>query len=139
MKEITLTPIGIIRSPFQTSGEAPYQAHASKANGTVKIFKKYGAGLKGIENSTYIELYFYFHKSQSYSLQFTPHASNTQRGVFATRSPHRPNFIGNSVVKLLERKGRKLKVKGIDVIDKTPLLDIKPYDPPLYNLQENEA
>lgn len=139
MEKITLTPIGIIRSPFQTSREAPYQAHASKANGTVKIFKKYRDGLKGIKNSSYIELYFYFHKSQSYSLQFTPHASNTQRGVFATRSPHRPNLIGNSVVKVLERKETKLKVKGIDVIDKTPLLDIKPYDPHLYKLKENEA
>lgn len=139
MKKITLTPLGIIRTPFNDLEEVPYQAHASKTRGTVKIFKKYRDGLKGIERSSYIELYFYFHKAQSYSLQLIPHGRKTKRGVFATRSPHRPNFIGNSTVKLVERAGNKLQVKGIDVIDKTPLLDIKPYDPQLYTVHHDKG
>lgn len=138
MKEITFTPLGIIHSPFQEQRDAPYQSRVSEAKGTIEVFEEYERGLLGIERYSHLEIYFRFHKSQSYSLVTTPHGHEEERGVFTTRSPHRPNFLGNSVVKLIERKENQLIVKGIDVLDKTPLLDIKPYSSGLYTLNENE-
>lgn len=130
--DIRFEPVGIIHSPFQTKTTTPFQAYASEAEGRVEVFNEYEQGLVGIERNSYIELYFYFHKSKSYSLLPIPHKSKKRRGVFATRSPNRPNPIGYSTVKVLKRNGNILHVKGLDVIDKTPLLDIKPYSPDLY-------
>ncbi|NIQ05187.1 MAG: tRNA (N6-threonylcarbamoyladenosine(37)-N6)-methyltransferase TrmO [Candidatus Korarchaeota archaeon] len=132
IESIRFEPVGIIHSPFQTRTATPFQAYTSEAKGRVEVFNEYEQGLVGIERNSYIELYFHFHKSKSYSLLTVPHQSKNRRGVFATRSPYRPNPIGNSTVKVLKRDGNTLHVRGLDVINKTPLLDIKPYSPDLY-------
>jgi tRNA-Thr(GGU) m(6)t(6)A37 methyltransferase TsaA len=124
-----IKPIGIIHSPFQSSEETPIQPSRSRANGQVEVFKEYQEGLRDIEGFSHIILIYWFHKSKGYSLKVKPFLDNTLRGVFATRAPSRPNQIGISVVRLLERKENILHVKGIDVLDGTPLLDIKPHVP----------
>lgn len=133
MKKITLEPIGIIHSPFKERNDVPFQAYASTKSGEIEVFEKYEKGLKKIEKYNKLEIYFYFHKSRDFSLRTIPHGKKERRGVFTTRSPNRPNYIGNSVVKLLERYKNKLRVQGVDMLDGSPLLDIKPYDSTLYD------
>jgi len=124
-----IKPIGIIRSPFKNKKETPIQPFKSKAIGKVEVYKKYQKGLKDIEGFSHVILIFKFHKSKSYQLLVKPFLDTEMRGLFATRYPRRPNQIGITVVKLLSRKNSILTVKGIDIIDKAPLLDIKPYVP----------
>lgn len=128
-KKIELKPIGIIHSPYKTTKDMPIQASRSKAIGKVEIFKEFEDGLKDIEEFSHIILVYFFHKSNRYSLLVKPFLDECLHGVFATRHPNRPNHIGISIVELLERKGNVLKVRGIDTLDNTPLLDIKPYVP----------
>jgi tRNA-Thr(GGU) m(6)t(6)A37 methyltransferase TsaA len=127
--EIRIEPIGVIRSPFKSIGEIPCQAYKSDKIGEIEVFKQYEQGLKDVEGFSHLIILFIFHKREGYSLFAKPFLDAKKRGVFATRSPARPNHIGVSVVELLERKGNILKVGGIDVLDGTPLLDIKPYVP----------
>ena len=124
-----IKPIGIIHSPFQSRAETPIQPSRSRATGQVEVFKEYQEGLEDIEGFSHIILIYWFHKSKGYSLKVKPFLDEQLRGLFATRAPRRPNQMGLSVVKLLNRKENILTVKGIDVIDGTPLLDIKPYVP----------
>lgn len=124
-----LRPIGVIRTPYQRLEEVPIQPSRSKAIGEIEIAEEYEEGLKGIEGFSHITLVYIFHKSEGYSLSVKPPLDDQLRGVFATRSPRRPNPIGISTVKLLERRGNILKVLGIDVLDGTPLVDLKPYVP----------
>lgn len=124
-----IVPIGVIRTPFKDKNKTPIQPFRSKAPGRVEVLKKYEQGLKDIEGFSYLILIFRFHKSRGYSLIVKPFLDVKKHGVFATRAPRRPNQIGVSVVKLTGRKGNILKVKDIDVLDGTPLLDIKPYVP----------
>ncbi|MEW6215199.1 MAG: tRNA (N6-threonylcarbamoyladenosine(37)-N6)-methyltransferase TrmO [Nitrospirota bacterium] len=122
-------PIGIIHSPFKSIQKTPIQPSRSKATGEVEIFKEYQEGLEDIEGFSHIILIYKFHKSRGYRLKVKPFLDGKNRGLFATRYPNRPNQIGLSIVKLLRREENILFVKGIDVIDGTPLLDIKPYVP----------
>ncbi|MDI6890274.1 MAG: tRNA (N6-threonylcarbamoyladenosine(37)-N6)-methyltransferase TrmO [Thermodesulfovibrionales bacterium] len=122
-------PIGIIHSPFKSIQECPIQPSRSKAIGEVEIFKEYQEGLEDIEGFSHLILIYRFHKSKGYSLKVKPFLDDKIRGLFATRYPRRPNQIGLSIVKLLKRKENILSVEGIDVVGKTPLLDIKPYVP----------
>ena len=124
-------PIGIIHSPFKNKKEAPILSFKSKAICTVEVYKKYQKGLKDIEGFSHVVLIFCFHKSKGYKLLIKPFLDSEPRGLFATRYPGRPNQIGITVAKLVSRKNNILKVKGIDIIDKTPLIDIKPYAPEL--------
>jgi tRNA-Thr(GGU) m(6)t(6)A37 methyltransferase TsaA len=135
-----LKPIGIIRTPYKKDRDAPYQAYKSEDVGEIEVFKEYEEGLKDIEGFSHLIILYEFHKSikrsvkkehylESRELLVKPYLDDVPRGVFATRSPNRPNPIGLTVVELLERKGNILKVKGIDMLDGTPLLDIKPYVP----------
>jgi tRNA-Thr(GGU) m(6)t(6)A37 methyltransferase TsaA len=126
---IELTPIGIIHSPFKSNEDIPIQAFRSEDVGEVEIFDKYEQGLNDIEGFSHIIIVYIFHKSQGYSLNVKPFLDPNLRGLFATRHPNRPNPIGMSIVRLLKRDGNKLKIKGMDVIDGTPLVDIKPYVP----------
>ena len=128
MKE-SLKPIGVIHSPFKKLAGMPIQPAFSKEKGVVEVFDKYKKGLKDLEGFSHLILIYEFHKSKGYSLLAKPFLDNKKKGVFATRSPHRPNHIGISIVKLVRRKGNKLTVGGIDALDGTPLLDIKPYVP----------
>ena len=130
MKVIKIRPIGIIRSPFKTPVEVPIQPVFSDARGQVKVYKRYMRGLKDIDGFSHIILIFCFHKGRRCPLIVKPYLDNKLHGVFATRSPHRPNKIGISIVRLVKRNANILDIEGLDVIEGTPLIDIKPYVPP---------
>jgi len=128
--------IGIIRSPFKTKEEAPIQPFKSEATGEVEVFKDFEEGLEGIEQFSHIILVYYFHQIEDERLKVKPYLVDDVYGVYATRHPHRPNHIGISTVKLLKRDGNVLHVKNIDIVDGSPLLDIKPYVS-VFDIREN--
>jgi len=124
------TPIGTIRSPFTDPAGMPIQpAGAKGVRGTVVIEEKYREGLRDLEGFSRIILIYAFHRSDGYSLVVIPFLDTVPHGVFATRAPKRPNAIGLSVVRLVAVNGNDLTVEDIDILDGTPLLDIKPYVP----------
>ena len=125
--EFLLRPIGIIHSPFTDRSQAPIQASRSHVPGTVEVYQEYAEGLQDLEGFSHIFLIYTFHESQGYSLLVKPFLDDQLRGLFATRFPARPNPIGLSVVKLIARQGNSLEVEGLDMLDGTPLLDIKPF------------
>jgi len=127
--KLELKPIGVIHSPYKTKEGMPIQPPFSKETGEVEVFNEYEAGLKDLEGFSHIIILYWFHKSGDYKLHVKPYLDDKLRGLFATRAPWRPNPIGLSIVKLMEIRGNILKVEGIDVLDETPLLDIKPYVP----------
>ena len=129
MTEIIMRPIGIIHSPFTEKEKMPIQASRSQAIGLVEVYPEFADGLKDIEALSHIYLLYAFHDSSGYALQVKPFLDDQEHGIFATRYPYRPNPIGISIVKLLSRKEYSLTVEGIDTLDGTPLLDIKPYVP----------
>ncbi len=121
--------IGIIHTPHYELSNCPIQPSRSAVDGEVEVFKEYEDGLSDLDGFSHIILIFAFHKSDGYSLKVKPFLDEHLRGLFATRSPRRPNPIGISVVKLKGIKGNIMSVNGVDMIDGTPLLDIKPYVP----------
>jgi len=128
MDNITLKPIGVIHTPYQTDEDAPRQSANSREIGEVELRPELAEGLKGIEKFQYLILIFAFHRAPALEeLKVKSWRDGVERGVFATRSPHRPNPLGLSIVKLLRREGDRLFVEGVDMLDGTPLLDIKPY------------
>jgi tRNA-Thr(GGU) m(6)t(6)A37 methyltransferase TsaA len=127
--EFILHPIGVIHSPFTEKDQTPIQAARSAAIGLVEIYPEFVEGLKDIEELSHIYLLYVFHKSTGYTLQVKPFLDDREHGIFATRYPYRPNPIGISTVRLLSRQGNALTIEGVDVLDGTPLLDIKPYVP----------
>jgi tRNA (adenine37-N6)-methyltransferase len=127
---ITFTPIGIIHSPFTDPAGMPIQpAGAKGVRGTVIIDEKYRDGLRDLNGFSRIILIYAFHRSKGYELEVTPFLDTEPHGVFATRAPKRPNAIGLSVVRLIAANGCELAVEDMDILDGTPLLDIKPYVP----------
>ncbi len=124
-----MKPIGVIHSPYKNVGECPNQSYKSKEIAEVEVFEAYEEGLDGIEGFSHIIIVFLFHKLKGYSLSVRPFYDDHLRGVFATRSPRRPNPIGISTVRLIERERNILKIRGIDMVEGTPILDIKPYVP----------
>jgi len=127
--EITMHSIGIIHSPFNEKDQTPIQSSRSQAVGLVELYPEFVDGLKDIENLSHIYLLYVFHKSSGYTLQVKPFLDDQEHGIFATRYPYRPNPIGISTVRLVSRQGNELTIEGVDVLDGTPLLDIKPYVP----------
>jgi tRNA-Thr(GGU) m(6)t(6)A37 methyltransferase TsaA len=124
------TPIGIIHTPFQEAAGTPIQtSRARGARGTVHVFEKYRAGLKDLEGFDRVWLIYRFHRMAKVRLTVVPYLDTEERGIFATRAPVRPNAIGISAVRLLRVKGATLEVADVDMLDGTPLLDIKPYVP----------
>jgi len=127
---IAYRPIGVIRSPFTELDGMPIQpAGAVGVRGTVELLPDYEAGLKDLEGFSHIILLYHFHRSVGFKLQVVPYMDTEERGLFATRAPRRPNPIGLSVVRLLAVTGCVLHVENLDILDGTPLLDIKPYVP----------
>jgi tRNA-Thr(GGU) m(6)t(6)A37 methyltransferase TsaA len=124
-----VTPIGTIYTPFKCKKDTPIQAFKSRATGRIELFRQYEDGLDDIDGFSHLILIYKFHKSKGYCLKVKPFLDDKLRGLFATRYPRRPNQIGLTVVKLLKRKGNVLFVKGVDIINGSPLLDIKPYVP----------
>jgi tRNA-Thr(GGU) m(6)t(6)A37 methyltransferase TsaA len=124
-------PIGHIRTSFTQRKQTPIQPYRSRAAGRVELLPDYEAGLQDLDGFSHIILLYLFHRvDPGYDLTVIPFLDDQPRGLFATRYPRRPNPIGLSIVRLARRTGRVLYVKGIDVLDGTPLLDIKPYVPP---------
>src|SRR3990172_7337513 len=127
--ELVMKPIGILHSPFTDKNQTPIQSTRSQVSGYVEVFPEFAEGLKDLEGFSHIILLYTFHQSDGYTLQVKPFLDDHVRGLFATRHPCRPNPIGLSVVRLIARRGNVLEVKGVDMFDGTPLLDIKPYVP----------
>jgi len=126
---LELKPIGIIHSPYKNTGEAPYQGYKSEEISRIEVFKEFEEGLKDIEGFSHIIVIYWFHKSQGYHLLVKTPWDDRLHGLFTTRSPHRPCPLGLTVVELVAREKNILKVKGLDAVDGTPLLDIKPCIP----------
>ncbi|TFF90995.1 MAG: tRNA (N6-threonylcarbamoyladenosine(37)-N6)-methyltransferase TrmO [Promethearchaeota archaeon] len=127
IKEIKVKPIGIIHSPYKSRSSAPFQGIVCEKKSTIEIFDEFAPALKDIEMFNYLLVQYYAHESIGYRLQSISHWDNKRHGLFTTRSPYRPNPILICVVKLIELTGNKLIVKFLDAIDKSPLIDIKPY------------
>ena len=124
----TSQPIGFVSSPFKNTSEVPRGLGARHDDvGALNILPELEAGLTDIEGFSHLFIIWEFDRSQGFELLGTPPTDNRPHGVFATRSPRRPNPIGLTVVELLRRKGPVLHVRGVDMLDGTPILDIKPY------------
>ncbi len=128
--KIVFKPIGLIYSPFKQPKGTPIQPKAAKGiKGKIKIFDEYLEGLKDLEGFSHVILLYYFHLVKDYKLLVKPFMDDQLHGIFATRAPSRPNPIGLSVVKLIKIENNILFIEDVDIVDKTPLLDIKPYVP----------
>jgi len=121
-------PIGYVKSPYKETREIPKGLGAKhQAEGVLELLEEFEPGLLDIEGLSHLIVIWVFDRSEGFSLVGTPPSDNQPHGVFATRSPRRPNPIGLTVVELLRREGPALYVRGIDMLDGTPILDIKPY------------
>jgi len=129
-KEYALRPIGVIRTPHRDPSETPIQpVFAEGCPGRVEVFPEYAEGLADVEGFSHLHLIYVFHRAKEMKLRVKPFLQDEEHGVFATRSPRRPNPIGMSLVRLVGREGNVLRVEDVDILDGTPLLDIKPYSP----------
>ena len=126
--ELTMRRIGVVRSPYLETSQIPKGPGAQhEAEGVVEVREELETGLADIEGFSHLFLIWVFDRATGAELVGTPPTDDRPHGVFATRSPRRPNPIGLSVVRLVERRGRNLHVRGVDMLDGTPVLDIKPY------------
>ena len=138
MDFLSYKPIGTIHSPFNKSKDMPIQpSGAMGVKGFVELKEEFSQGLQDLDGFSHIILIYHFHQVKDYALRVMPFLDKKKRGIFATRAPKRPNPIGLSVVKLINIEGHKLYIENIDVIDGTPLLDIKPFVP-LFDVPEVE-
>ena len=127
---VSYRPIGTIHTPFQGIEQVPIQpAAATGIRGTVEVSAEFAAGLQDLEGFSHVILLYHFHRVTQVKLTVVPFLDDRPRGVFATRAPSRPNPIGLSIVRLLGIEGNVLHVENVDIVDGTPLLDIKPYVP----------
>jgi len=127
---LTIKPIGVVHSPFKEPKKVPIQSAASKGvTGTIEVFPEYIEGLKDLEGFSHIILLYHFHLIEVTSLTVQPFLDDHLHGVFATRAPPRPNHIGISIVLLRGIEKGILHIKDLDIVDGTPLIDIKPYIP----------
>ena len=125
---LTWRPIGVIHSPHTVPKETPIQpAFAKGIPGTAEVFPEFVDGLKDVEAFSHLFIIYCFHKVRGTKLQVKPFLQDEIRGVFACRAPCRPNPIGFSVCRLVRREGNVLHIEDVDMLDGTPLLDIKPY------------
>jgi tRNA-Thr(GGU) m(6)t(6)A37 methyltransferase TsaA len=128
--EILMKAIGVIHTPFQEKIGVPIQSSRSEIVGTVEVFPQYLDGLDGIDEFSHIYLLYELHRAEPFeSLKVQPFLDDQSHGIFATRFPVRPNPLGISVVQITGRKDNLILFKGADMLDGTPLLDIKPYIP----------
>ncbi len=126
MKDIIFKPIGVVHSPLKDGRDAPRQPKWSEFEGEIEIFPEFAEGLEGLEKLDSIVVVFNFDRSEGFSMKVTPPHRDRECGVFASRSPRRPNGIGISTLKLLSVEANILRVGGVDMLDGTPVLDIKP-------------
>jgi tRNA-Thr(GGU) m(6)t(6)A37 methyltransferase TsaA len=127
---IEYRPIGLIHTPFKQREGMPIQPSRGRGvRGTVEVAPEYADGLADLDGFSHVVLIYHFHQSHGFDLRVTPFLDKEKRGLFATRAPRRPNAIGLSVVRLLGIEGNRIAVQDLDILDGTPLLDIKPYVP----------
>lgn len=132
--QFKIKAIGLVHSPFKKKEDIQINKYAyargfDSIQGELEIFKEYEAGLKDTEGFSHLIVLFAFHRSEGFKLHTKPFLGDKLRGVFSSRSPNRPNPIGLTIVKIIERRGNVLKVGGVDMIEGTPILDLKPYTP----------
>ena len=128
MDQIIMHPIGIIHSPYKENGDIPIQGiFKREVKAWVELKDRYVSGLKDLDKFSHAIIIYYFHKSQREEIEGKPFLEQDKHGIFAIRSPHRPNHIGLSIVKIKSVKGNRMYFTEVDVLDGTPLLDIKPY------------
>lgn len=128
--EITLKPIGILHTPFTTTAGMPIQSARSDLPGSAELFPEFVAGLEGVEEFSHLYLLYAFHQSMPPdSLRVRPFLDDHEHGIFATRFPRRPNPLGISIVRVVSCADGTLHFRGADMLNETPLLDIKPYIP----------
>ncbi|MBO1273600.1 tRNA (N6-threonylcarbamoyladenosine(37)-N6)-methyltransferase TrmO [Shewanella sp. 4t3-1-2LB] len=126
--KIEYTPIGIVHSPFQQQAGTPVQpSRANNVQGHIELLPQYVEGLADLQGFSHIVLLCHLHQCSGFQMKVTPYLDDNQRGLFATRSPRRPNPIGLSVVELLSIENNLLHIQNLDLLDGTPVLDIKPY------------
>lgn len=136
LDKICFTPIGIIHSPFESLKGIPIQSKMSEAEGLLEIFPQYEKGLLALKGFSHIYCLYYFDMvNLPVPLQSKPFLSNKKKGVFAIRTPFRPNPIGLSIFAILKVETNKIYVKNLDVLNHTPILDIKPYVPDFDNFE----
>jgi tRNA-Thr(GGU) m(6)t(6)A37 methyltransferase TsaA len=129
-KSLVCHSIGNIHSPYRDAANMPIQPPgAAGVAGTVTVDEKYQEGLKDIDGFSHLILIYHFHLSRGFSLKVMPFMDDVAHGVFATRAPRRPNPIGMSIVRLVRVEGSLLHIEDVDIVDGTPLLDLKPYVP----------
>ena len=127
METFRMRPVGYVRSPFTETKQIPKGLGASHAEeGSLELLPEFEAGLADIEGFSHLFVIWAFHRAEGYDLVGRPPCDDRVHGVFATRSPRRPNPIGLTVVELLRRDGTCLRVRGVDMLDGTPILDLKP-------------
>lgn len=137
MKEIKIQPIGVIHTPFTDIANIPIQPLAAQGvKGVIELDECFMDGLKDLEGFSHITLIYQFHKVEGYKLRVIPFMDTEEHGIFSTKSPKRPNAIGLSTVKLLAVNGNKLEVEQVDMLDGTPLIDIKPFYPRYDNRED---
>ncbi len=137
MEEVVYRPIGVIHTPYKDPQGIPIQPKGgSDIEGFVELDPAYGEALSDLDGFSHAYLIYHFHLSKGYSLKVVPFMDDRERGLFATRAPRRPNPIGISVVKIKAIQGNRLYFFGVDMVDGTPLLDIKPYVPDFGALED---
>ncbi len=128
MEKITMTPIGVIHSPYEDTKDVPIQGKLkSEVKAYIKLKSKYAAGLKDLNGFSHAIILYFFHRSQREEILGKPFLEDKEHGIFAIRSPHRPNHIGLSIVRIESIEADELHFSEVDVINGTPVLDIKPY------------
>jgi tRNA-Thr(GGU) m(6)t(6)A37 methyltransferase TsaA len=135
--KVVYRPIGTVHSPFSEAAGMPIQpSRAREIRGTVELEPEYAEGLQDLNGFSHAVLLCHLHRSRGFTLKVVPFLDDTPRGVFATRAPRRPNPIGLSVVRLVSIEANRITFEGVDLIDGTPVLDIKPYVPELDEREE---
>jgi tRNA-Thr(GGU) m(6)t(6)A37 methyltransferase TsaA len=130
MEPITIQPIGIIHTPHKNIKNMPIQPIAAKGiKGKIELLPKYAAGLKDLEGFSHITLIYHFHKIEGFELEVIPFMDTEKRGIFACKAPKRPNAIGISTVKVIKIENNIIYVEEVDMLNGTPLIDIKPFYP----------
>ena len=128
MEEYRMRPIGTMHSPYRETSQIPKGLGTKHtAEGILELLPEFAAGLQDIEGFSHLILIWVFHRSEGHELVMTPPSDDKQHGIFTTRAPRRPNPIGLTVVELDRREGNSLHLRGVDMLDGTPVLDIKPY------------
>ncbi len=131
--------VGIIHSEFSEKKDVPIQPKFSEAKGQILLDKEFLKGLENLSEFSHIILLYYFNRSEGFDLTVKPFLDNTFKGVFSTRAPRRPNQIGLSIVKLDSIEGNIINISNVDILDNTPLLDIKPYVPDFDNIKASSG